>query len=403
MNSILKGIEKSKEQNFEITLSSLGFTEITKNIVKILIKNQYNSVEKISNLVTKQNCIEILTSMNGIGISSAKSIVSNFTNDKNIKLLKTLKVLGLKLEEEESSASNEEMSYFENQTWVVTGTFINFEPRQKMIDIIEKFGGKVTKSISSKITYLVAGTKAGSKLQKAKDLNIKILEERDFLQLLQSLISNTSLILMIFFQKLLFYLLVIFVTLLISNYIISTLDREEIIVNNYDSKYIYSFYPNKTAVQISTEYKSDVYIDSSALKNCENNLDKKHPAQIWILGNYFSEGIGVDCEKSFPFMIKGFNIFNGGFYKGSLPHYILKNRDYIQAVKPNSMIIQVSDYDITASINALRFVKVKKNGEVIDLKDSIFLLKFFLKKEYKNNQYLEIYQGLLIFLITITI
>jgi DNA ligase (NAD+) len=68
--------------------------------------------------------------------------------------------------------------------WVITGSFENFRPREKAGQIIEKEGGKVTGSVSSRTDYLLAGEKAGSKLEKARKLGVRILSEGEFLEML---------------------------------------------------------------------------------------------------------------------------------------------------------------------------------------------------------------------------
>ena len=177
---ILEAIEKSKKQSFETTLASFGFSEITKNTVKILIENQYNSLEKIFELVSQENALEILESTKGLGKSTASKIISTFKDYKNIQFLEEMKKIGLNF-----THTKEKNLPFKNQIWVLTGTFIHFQPREKATSLIEKGGGTVSKSISQKTDFLLSGVKSGSKFEKAKKLNIKILNEEDFIKILK--------------------------------------------------------------------------------------------------------------------------------------------------------------------------------------------------------------------------
>ena len=76
------------------------------------------------------------------------------------------------------------MGNLNGQTWCVTGSFESFKPRDKAMDEVKKRGGKVTSSVSSKTTHLLAGPGAGSKLKKAQDLGITIVDEAEFLRLI---------------------------------------------------------------------------------------------------------------------------------------------------------------------------------------------------------------------------
>jgi DNA ligase (NAD+) len=71
------------------------------------------------------------------------------------------------------------------QTWCVTGSFEHFTPRELAMEEVKKRGGRVTSSVTSKTTHLLAGPGAGSKLDKARELGVRIVEEAEFLEMLE--------------------------------------------------------------------------------------------------------------------------------------------------------------------------------------------------------------------------
>ena len=74
---------------------------------------------------------------------------------------------------------------FSNQVWVITGSFDNYKPRSKAAEIIEKYAGKITNSISGQTTHLLVGANAGSKLEKAKKYDIKVIDEKMFIEMIK--------------------------------------------------------------------------------------------------------------------------------------------------------------------------------------------------------------------------
>ncbi|OCC31397.1 DNA ligase [Leptospira interrogans serovar Canicola] len=76
---------------------------------------------------------------------------------------------------------------FAGQSWCVTGSFENFQPRDKAMDLIVYYGGRKVSAVSSKTTHLLAGPGAGSKLEKANELGVSVYDEKQFLDLLKSL------------------------------------------------------------------------------------------------------------------------------------------------------------------------------------------------------------------------
>ena len=118
---------------------------------------------------------EELALIDDIGPIVANSIREFFLQDQTIDLINKLKEAGVNMQYEEDLIDNR----FDGKTFVLTGSLENYT-RKEAGDLIEKFGGKVSGSVSKKTDYLLAGEDAGSKLTKAQNLGITILTEKEF-------------------------------------------------------------------------------------------------------------------------------------------------------------------------------------------------------------------------------
>jgi DNA ligase (NAD+) len=184
INNIKKSIENSKKQPFRKVLTALGFDGLGTAAVSDLIKNGFNSIDKIIETAARGNAAEF-AAIEGFAEITANLIIKHFTDSRNLALIGALKKVGLNFAEEIPEEKGETESPFKEQVWVITGSFENFQPRSKAAEEIEKRGGKVTSAVSSNTTHLLAGSAAGSKLQKAKALNIAVIDEDQFLEMLQ--------------------------------------------------------------------------------------------------------------------------------------------------------------------------------------------------------------------------
>ena len=127
--------------------------------------------------------IEDLQNLEDIGIKVATSIYGFFQNDDNIQIIKRLQDLGLNMKntKRQTSVANT----LHEQTFLFTGS-LNKLKRSDAEEMVEKHGGKIVGSVSSKLNYLVVGDDAGSKLEKAKKINtIKIISEDEFLEIIK--------------------------------------------------------------------------------------------------------------------------------------------------------------------------------------------------------------------------
>jgi len=181
--NIKNSIEKSKAKPFSKVLTSLGFDGLGNSAVSELLKNGYNSIDKIIEAANRNN-VEDFSSIEGFGEIMGNLIIKHFSDPQNLELIDALKKAGLNFEESIEAPADPATLTFTDHTWVITGSFEHFTPRSKAAEEIKKRGGKVATSISTKTTHLLAGDSAGSKLKKAQSLNIPIITEADFIKML---------------------------------------------------------------------------------------------------------------------------------------------------------------------------------------------------------------------------
>jgi DNA ligase (NAD+) len=125
---------------------------------------------------------EMLTAVDEIGDKMAESLVSFFKEEHNRQLIEKFRAAGLNFNYISNEVEGNKI--FEGMTFVLTGTLSKYT-RNEAQELVEKFGGKVSSSVSKKTTYVLAGEEAGSKLKKAQDLGISIITEDDFEKMLE--------------------------------------------------------------------------------------------------------------------------------------------------------------------------------------------------------------------------
>ncbi len=180
---ILDSIEKSKQKDFRTTLPSLGLMEIGPKVTEVLIEAGIDSWEKLIELCKRSDAESELESIHGIGPRTIEALFVHTKDKETNKLIQELLSLGVRFSTDEVEKS--ELQPFIGQSWCVTGSFQNFQPRDKAMDLITKHGGRKVSGVSSKTTHLLYGPGAGSKLDKAVELGIKTVDEDEFLALLK--------------------------------------------------------------------------------------------------------------------------------------------------------------------------------------------------------------------------
>ena len=168
-NNLLNAIKSSTKASPEKLLTALGIRFVGKRTSQLLIQN-FNSIDGV--LSAEESDIQ---SIHGISISVSKSLEDWKLNKDNINLLNQLKDYGFKFKKDGKTSK----SYLSGQTFVITGTLDNYS-RQDVVDMIESNGGSVTTSVSKNTDYLIYGTKPGSKYEKAETLEVVLLNETEF-------------------------------------------------------------------------------------------------------------------------------------------------------------------------------------------------------------------------------
>lgn len=184
IDALIKGIEESKDKSFSIVLSSLGIPEFGKRSAEMLIKGGFTSFEELRE-VARNNDTQSLTKIDGIGDEMALSIIETFRDEDFLNTLDNLISSGLHSSTSEDKKEEEVYSeIFKDQIWCVTGSFINFNPREKALSEIEKRGGKTTSSITGKTTHLLCGKGGGGKREEALKRGVKLINEDEFISLI---------------------------------------------------------------------------------------------------------------------------------------------------------------------------------------------------------------------------
>ena len=141
-----------------------------------VLARKFKNIDNLANA-----SLEELSEIDDIGPIMAQSIVEFFEGEQTKDLIKRLKEAGVNTESKEIESED---NRFEGNTFVLTGSLQKFT-REEASNIIEKFGGKVSGSVSKKTSYLIAGEDAGSKLEKARNLGTTILSEDEFLEMIK--------------------------------------------------------------------------------------------------------------------------------------------------------------------------------------------------------------------------
>lgn len=174
--NLLDAIDNSKNTKLPKFINALGIRLVGKESADILAQN-FKDIEAL-----KAASIEDLSAIDGIGEKMAKSIYDYFHNEQNLETLDEVLKLGLVLE---NTYKKEENLKLKGLSFVLTGTLEEFS-RDKAQEILKSLGAKTPNSVSKNTDFVVAGANAGSKLTKAQNLGIKILNEQEF----KELISN---------------------------------------------------------------------------------------------------------------------------------------------------------------------------------------------------------------------
>ena len=169
--NLIEAINESKNRDLENLISAFGIRHVGKKLAKVLAK-KYETLDNLMNATAFD-----LTTKDDIGEVIAESIYSFFKEKQTKDLVKRLVALGVNTKhlKEDNNVDNR----FEGKTFVLTGSLSKYS-RNEASEIIEKFGGKTSNSVSKKTDYVLAGEEAGSKLDKAQKLGVTVITEQEF-------------------------------------------------------------------------------------------------------------------------------------------------------------------------------------------------------------------------------
>lgn len=171
--NLLNAIEKSKTTTLQRFLIALGI-RLVGEVAAGVLAEKFGSLKNIMNAN-----YEDFNAIPGIGPEMANSICQYFSNDENRAFIQRLLDAGIKIKEPEKKQISDKLA---GKSFVITGTLASMS-REKAKELIESLGGTVKSSVSKNIDYLIVGSEPGSKLEKAKSLGIKLLNEQEFLTL----------------------------------------------------------------------------------------------------------------------------------------------------------------------------------------------------------------------------
>jgi len=174
-DNLLQAIEASRQTPLARVINALGIRGVGE-VMAVDLSAHYPDLDELS-----KASVDELQAIEGIGPNIAESIVDWFARPANQKVLLKLKQAGVWPRAEIKEAASD-VQILAALTFVVTGTLPNFS-RDEVKGLIQRYGGKVTDSVSKKTSYLVAGDNPGSKLDKARELNVPVLNEPDLLKL----------------------------------------------------------------------------------------------------------------------------------------------------------------------------------------------------------------------------
>jgi DNA ligase (NAD+) len=172
-DNLLAAIEKSKQNDLSRLIFAFGIRQVGEKAGKVLAQH-FGSLDALMAATEEE-----LTDVPDIGAITAHSIVSWFAQEQSQHMIERLRQAGVNF----NSTRTVSDARFAGQTFVLTGALSLFT-REEATEKIELFGGKAASSVSKKTTYVVAGENAGSKLRKATELGIPVLNEQEFLNMI---------------------------------------------------------------------------------------------------------------------------------------------------------------------------------------------------------------------------
>lgn len=174
--NLYNAISQSKNTKLSKFLNAIGIRLVGKESADILAK-RFKTIDEL-----KEASIEEINSLEGIGEKMAKNIYDYFHNEENLLILDRALKAGIILENPYTISENLKLK---GQSFVITGTLEKYS-RDEAQNILKSLGAKTPNSVSKNTTYVIAGSNPGSKFDKAKELNVPILSEEEFINLVEN-------------------------------------------------------------------------------------------------------------------------------------------------------------------------------------------------------------------------
>ena len=172
--NLVDAIERSKQNDLSKLITALGIRHVGVKASRMLAK-KYKTMDNLMDA-----SFEELSMIDDIGPIVAGSISEFFSEEQTKDLIQKLKTAGVNMNSIEESGDNR----FEGKTFVLTGSLEEFT-RNEASEMIEKFGGKTSGTVSKKTDYVLAGESAGSKLTKAQNLGVTVITEAEFKEMIK--------------------------------------------------------------------------------------------------------------------------------------------------------------------------------------------------------------------------
>lgn len=173
-NNIIESVENSKNNDLSKLIFALGIRHIGAKAAKLL-SDEFKNIDNLMNA-----SLEAISDIDGFGDIMAKSAFDFFQSESARELIADLKSFGVNTESKTVINDNR----FEGMTFVLTGTLTTYK-RSEASKIIESFGGKTSSSVSKKTSYVLSGESSGSKLDKANQLGIPVIDENEFNEMIK--------------------------------------------------------------------------------------------------------------------------------------------------------------------------------------------------------------------------
>lgn len=173
-NNIIESVENSKNNDLSKLIFALGIRHIGAKAAKLL-SDEFKNIDNLMNA-----SFEAISDIDGFGDIMAKSAFDFFQSESARELIADLKSFGVNTESKTVINDNR----FEGMTFVLTGTLPTYK-RSEASKIIESFGGKTSSSVSKKTSYVLSGESSGSKLDKANQLGIPVIDENEFNEMIK--------------------------------------------------------------------------------------------------------------------------------------------------------------------------------------------------------------------------